>query len=110
MVFGILGGYLRYLAKAASKEGLIPEILIPETKKIETSSSDFLHVTLGELAQIFLSSLLATVVWFIISQGSNTNIYTLAAVSFSIGLVTKEIIGGIIRFVTGVVVLDKGVS
>lgn len=40
----------------------------------------------------FLALLLAAVVWFIISRGqTDFNIYGMAAINFSIGLVTTEI-------------------
>jgi hypothetical protein len=46
-----------------------------------------------EISEIALSGLLAVIVWFIISQGTiNTNVYTLGALSLSVGLVTREIV------------------
>ena len=76
--------------------------------RLEDTSSDFLETTYGELSHIFLAPLLAAVVWFIISQGETQfNIYGMAAISFSIGLVTKEIIQIIVKFMERVVPPEK---
>jgi hypothetical protein len=92
VMLGLIGGYLRYLSKAASKVYLEDTIKYFE----ENTSSDFAVVTQAELSEIALSPLLATVVWLLISQGQTTfSVYTLAAVSFSVGLVTREIMNAI---------------
>ena len=53
----------------------------------------FVHETFEEISEIILSGLLAIIVWFIISQGAlNANVYTLGAISLTVGLVTKEIV------------------
>ena len=60
------------------------------------------------MSHIFLAPLLAAVVWFIISQGETQfNIYGMAAISFSIGLVTKEIIQIIVKFMERIVPPEK---
>ena len=38
-------------------------------------------------------------VWLVLFQGGMTSIFTLAAVSFSVGLVTREVIQALIDFV-----------
>jgi hypothetical protein len=98
VLLGLAGGYLRYLSKAASKQYIHP----PEYIKPENNSQEFAVGTEAELSEIGLAPLLATVVWLLLSQGQTTpaNIYWLAAVSFSVGLVTREIIDGIKRLMT----------
>jgi hypothetical protein len=52
----------------------------------------FIHETYEEISEITLAGLLAVIVWFIISQGSVTsNIYTLGAISLTVGRVTEEV-------------------
>jgi hypothetical protein len=111
VIFGILGGYLRYLYKAASKEEK-REVGEGEGEGIgtvdETNSKIFMHVTLAEFAQVVLSALLAIVVWFILKQGDDAdNIFLLAAVSFTVGLITRDIIRGIIKFILKVIPAGK---
>jgi hypothetical protein len=139
IVLGIIGGYLRYLHKSASKEKIRIErnqknnseimddifrliaiskieevahdpILLDKLNQIKNSiattedskektSFEFKDNTFAELSHIFLAPLLAAVAWFIITQGNpETNVYLLAAVSFAIGLVTKDIINWIESF------------
>jgi hypothetical protein len=69
------------------------------TKKIAEKIQIFIHDTLGELANILLAPLLAMIVWFILIQANlSTNMYLIAAISASVGLLTDEIISGIISF------------
>ena len=98
VLLGLAGGYLRYLSKAASRQYVRP----PEYIKPEENSQEFAVGTQAELSEMALAPLLATVVWLLLSQGQTTtsNTYWLAAVSFSIGLVTREIIDGIKRAMT----------
>ena len=98
MSLGLLGGYLRYLSKAASKVYVRRESEhIPDEK----NSQYFAVGTEAELSEIALAPLLAIIVWLLLSQGQTTaNIYWLAAVSFSVGLITKEVMDSIKRFDT----------
>ncbi len=127
LILGLIGGYLRYLHKAASKEKVFSRVSIDKTKEknegeegikkeyikksgkpLEDTSSEFLETTYGELSNIFLAPLLAAVVWFIISQGqTDFNIYGMAAISFSIGLVTTEIIQLIVKFMERIIPAEK---
>lgn len=126
LILGFIGGYLRYLHKATSKEKVSPrESMVKEkendkvieteyTKKsvkpLESTSSEFQETTYGELSHIFLAPLLAAVVWFIISQGqTDFNIYGMAAISFSIGLVTTEIIQIIVKFMERIIPAEKNI-
>jgi hypothetical protein len=119
-ILGLVGGYLRYLQKTTSKEKIYEKKEKPiegtsteyqETKykkPIESTSLEFQETTYGELSNIFLAPLLAAVIWFIISQGETEfNIYGMAAISFSIGLVTKEIIQIIVKFMERIVPPEK---
>jgi hypothetical protein len=96
LTFGISGGFLRYLYKTAGKEyehNGSPPI---------NSATVFVHQTLGELANVLLSPLLAIAVWFILSQGdARTNVYIMAALSFIVGLITEEVIHSLILFAKG---------
>jgi hypothetical protein len=125
-ILGFIGGYLRYLHKAASKERVSPREPIVKGKEIdkgieteytkksvkplESTSSEFQETTYGELSHIFLAPLLAAVVWFIISRGqTDFNIYGMAAISFSIGLVTTEIIQIIVKFMERIIPAEKNI-
>jgi hypothetical protein len=100
VLLGLLGGYLRYLSKAASKSYPHQPERIPDEK----NSQEFAVRTEAELSEIALAPLLATIVWLLLSQGQPTaNIYWLAAVSFSVGLVTKEIMDSIKRLITRII-------
>ena len=98
-IFGILGGYLKYLYFIVKK---------PEHKKknteIQPNSNLVPHENLFEMLKqltfLFLSPLLAIAVWLVLRQGGVTSVLTLSAVSFVIGLVTDEAVSSLIRFVT----------
>jgi hypothetical protein len=92
-IFGIAGGYMRYLFSQADK---LPEI----RKKIgkNTKQEDLLgnpievfYLVLQDVAFLFLYPLLAIAVWLVLFQGGTTSVLTLTAVSFVSGLVTKEV-------------------
>jgi hypothetical protein len=107
-VFGILGGYLRYLYTTAypEKEENIPkkpEELLKQFDKAKDDTDQFLISTVKRLALIVLAPLLAIAVWFVVSgQGQTyTNVAILAALSLAIGLVTKEVVEGLISFAKG---------
>jgi hypothetical protein len=51
--------------------------------------------------------LLAIVVWFILQGDYADNIFLLAAVSFTVGLITRDIIRGIIKFILKVIPAGK---
>jgi hypothetical protein len=75
--------------------------LVPDESAPEDDSKAFAVATEAEISEIALAPLLAIVVWLLLSQGQTTaNIYWLAAVSFSIGLITKEIIESIKKLMT----------
>jgi hypothetical protein len=67
--------------------------LVPDESAPEDDSKAFAVATEAEISEIALAPLLAIVVWLLLSQGQTTaNIYWLAAVSFSIGLITKKLL------------------
>jgi hypothetical protein len=109
-VFGILGGYLRYLYSTAypEKKEDTPEkpadFPIPnQIAKVKDDTEQFLISTIKEIALIVLAPLLAIAIWFVVSgQGQTyTNIPILAALSLAIGLITKEVVDGLIKFAQG---------
>jgi hypothetical protein len=111
VVFGLIGGYLRYLYKTSRL--LIDEDLRKEKEDMKkylvdqgvTDATDLsqrliFYESLRDLALFFLSPILAVVVWFLFSQwepiaGSPT---VLAVFSFASGLVTTEIVNAISNF------------
>lgn len=99
-IFGILGGYLKYLYFIVKK----PDHNKKNTKLQSNSNlvpHENLNTMLKQLTFLFLSPLLAIAVWLVLRQGGVTSVLTLSAVSFVIGLVTDEAVSSLIRFVTG---------
>jgi|SRR5690242_979825 hypothetical protein len=106
---GVLGGYIRYLYKAASKIDVpiaASKIDVPIAARHQDDEHSmrprkFVHETFEEISEIMLSGLLAIIVWFILSQGTlNANVYTLGAISLSVGLLTREIVTLVKNFST----------
>jgi hypothetical protein len=89
IIFGISGGYLRFLYYTSSKG-----LQITEGER----SIPFFE-TLKDLSIMLLSPLLAIAVWLVLFQGGTTSMFTLAAISFTIGLVTREVVYALIGFV-----------
>jgi hypothetical protein len=87
IIFGIAGGYLRFLYFTSTKE------------REEKLQDEPFHESLKDLALFFLSPLLAVAVWLVLFQGGTTSNFTLAAVSFTIGLVTREVVEALTKFV-----------
>jgi hypothetical protein len=95
-IFGILGGYLRYLvSKADHKKNSDQrgQTVLPAKPIMGLNS------TLSDLLLLFLSPLLAIAVWLVLFQGGTTSPLTLAAVSFAVGLATRQATEGLIAFV-----------
>jgi hypothetical protein len=101
IVFGIAGGYLRYLWDTARLRQKIHDEMKNESQH-KVSRTWLFYVSLHDLALFILSPLLAVVVWFVLSESGATGLFTIAAVSFTVGLVTEEIIQTLIRFTTSV--------
>lgn len=99
VIFGIVGGYLRYLYKTSK---LVDKALQEEPREKERRKA--FYQSLEDLSLLFLSPLLAIAIWFVLSQwtptqeaGHSNNFYILATVSFTVGLVTNEIVQFLIR-------------
>jgi hypothetical protein len=101
IVFGIAGGYLRYLWDTARLREKMQEVMKKNTQHTIARTWLF-YVSLHDLALFLLAPLLAIVVWFVLSASGATGLLTIAAVSFTVGLVTEEIIQTLIRFTTSV--------
>jgi hypothetical protein len=101
IVFGIAGGYLRYLWDTARLRQKMHDEMKNEGQH-KVSRMCLFYVSLHDLALFILSPLLAVVVWFVLSESGATGLFTIAAVSFTVGLVTEEIIQTLIRFTTSV--------
>lgn len=79
-------------------DNLIVSYPVPSTKPYER-----LYKTLEDLSLLFLSPLLAIAVWLVLVQGGvqeTTGTPMLAAVSFTLGLVTDDVIKALIGFVS----------
>jgi hypothetical protein len=63
--------------------------------------------TIGELAEIVLSPFLAVAAWFLLSLAGTPNICTVAVVSFTVGLATKDIIERLINYTTSELKANK---
>jgi hypothetical protein len=87
VIFGIAGGYLRFLYYTSNKE-----------YKANTLEEPFFE-SLKDLALFLLAPLLAVAAWLLLYQAGTTSIFTLAVVSFTVGLVTREVVEGLISFV-----------
>jgi hypothetical protein len=122
MVFGLIGGYIRYLYKTSKLIDEVKEKINisksqsssnslndkynqnERTKSSQLESPDRLEVfyeSLKDIAFFSMAPLLAIAVYFLLFafglSGDNA-IYTQAVISFSIGLVTEDVIRTLIRF------------
>jgi hypothetical protein len=95
-IFGIAGGYLRYLYDTATNWK-------KELKELDGYNEDtqLFYRSLERLAIIFIAPLLAIAIWFILFQGGTTSNQTLAAVGIAVGLLMKEVVETITGFAGG---------
>jgi hypothetical protein len=109
IVFGLLGGYLRYLYGVRWMYGS-EKIEEKEWGDIGDDSrwNDFRH-SLRALSLFFIAPILAVAVWGLLFSGT-TNKFTIATVSFTIGLVTDEVILKLIEFTRSILKGIKGSS
>ena len=108
IVFGLIGGYLRYLYKTSRL--LTDEDLRKEREDVKKYLSAqgvsdagrrlIFFESLKDVALFFLAPILATVVWFLFSQWKpiEDSPTVLAVFSFASGLVTTEIVDKISEF------------
>jgi hypothetical protein len=100
LIFGIAGGYLRYLYKTSK---IYDEYKARSNISVQEEKDRiwlFYH-SLQDISLLFLSPLLAIAVWFLLSQAGiqgQESIYTIAVISFAIGLITEEVILALIKF------------
>ena len=117
IIFGVAGGYLRYLyglryLYASKKDGQQNFDSVDRSWgdiDINDNLSLFKH-SLRSLALFFLSPLLAVAVWFVLFQGGTTGKHAIAALSFTVGLVTEEAIQAIIVFARNILGGLKGAT
>ena len=119
VALGWLGGYLRYLHKTVSKIRILYEENNNEENKMELNTNLWLHrkrhetylskheynllplflySSFEELAEILLAPLLAIAVWLLMNIAGTVDIFTASLISFSVGLITKDVIYRIIEF------------
>jgi hypothetical protein len=105
IVFGLAGGYLRYLYgmryffSRLTKDDKFEHTDSQWGDLNITDNFSFIRHSLRSLSLFFLSPLIAVAVWFILFQGGTTGKWAIAAISFSLGLITEEVIQVIIGFV-----------
>jgi hypothetical protein len=107
VIFGIAGGYLRYLYEIAStwKEEIRDDDTFSDESK-DNKNNQTHHVkdsqlffrSLERLSIIFLSPLLSMAVWFILFEGGARSNYTLAAVAITVGILMNDIVARITKF------------
>jgi hypothetical protein len=97
-IFGIAGGYLRYLFSQAEKLTEIRKNRKTRQDNVIEDPYEVGYEILRDVALFFLSPLLAIAVWLALWQGGTTSPFTLAAVSFVTGLVTKEAQEALVKF------------
>lgn len=135
IIFGTLGGYLRFLyisSRPWLRDQLNEEIKLDPNittkkalwcevrKKLEEAyDGNFSSVrlrrllylkTLKDMVLLFLSPLLATVLYFILGQGginAENNFFTIAITSLTAGLFTDQIIGRLEDYVTNLIFPKK---
>jgi hypothetical protein len=105
IIFGIAGGYLRYLYDTAKnwKDDL-------KQRDGLTEDSHLFYSSLERLAIIFISPLLAIALWFVLFQGGTTSNYTLSAIGITVGLLMKEVVETITAFAKGIFKATKDKS
>ena len=103
VVFGIAGGYLRYLYKTATTVKLNSSELseTPSRSELVLSHMRVFHNSLEDLVLFILAPILAVALWFLLVELEISSVYTLALASFTAGLVTNEIINTLINVVNG---------
>jgi len=96
IIFGIAGGYLRYLYKTSKLKNNL-SIMVGE---MNNRNWRFYH-SLEDIALLFLAPLLAIGVWFLLDLAGikgQSAINTIAVTSLTIGLITEEVIQMLIKF------------
>lgn len=116
IVFGIIGGYLRYLYHTANfiknNRQLLEDKPVSDAEKRVNKIRNF-YQSLEDIALLFLAPLLAIAVYFLLTvfglEGGNS-IYTIAVISFTVGLVTEEVVQALIRFTTSKLKEEKPIQ
>jgi hypothetical protein len=124
IVFGLFGGYIRYLVKYLSRSN--DEDKGNESKSKKTNNQPYdknfpikketkseieeerrkkiFYESLHDIALFFLAPLLAMAVYFLLFalglSDDDNSIYTIAVISFTVGLVTENVIQRLIGFTT----------
>lgn len=116
VVFGLAGGYLRYLYTTFAEQTTTikshpqedespssPTTNVKTKEDYETIRLVVLYNSLRDLAFLFLSPLLAIASYFLLLQaGVNTsNLPTIAAVCFAVGLISKQVVERLEEFAGG---------
>jgi hypothetical protein len=101
IIFGIAGGYLRYLYEMSKLRNKQTDPSKKSNDNTQNERMNLFYRSLQDISLLFLSPLLAIAVWFLLSQAglnSTTATSTIAVVSFTVGLITEDVIHALIRF------------
>lgn len=105
IVFGVAGGYLRFLYKTAKnwnmhvqKDNTDDNMVNPLTKEKLNEQTLLFYKSFEDLILFILAPLLAVAVWLLLLEIEINSVYTITIASFTAGLVTYEIIQTMLRF------------
>jgi hypothetical protein len=112
IIFGLGGGYIRYLYKTSRliEEEKNKEVNKSNSKKSESADvgqefkynrRNVFYESLRDVALFSLAPILSVAVYFLLSAfglSGDNSIYTLAVISFTVGLVTEDVIQTLIKF------------
>lgn len=101
LVFGIAGGYLRYLYKTSKLYKDHKEYFAVDKDDVGSYRIWLFYHSLEDISLLFLSPLLAIAIWLLLVQAGMTGqeaLPTIAVISFSVGLVTEEVVQALINF------------
>jgi hypothetical protein len=101
LVFGIAGGYLRYLYKTSKIYKEYKEYFISGKDDVSSYRLWLFYHSLEDISLLFLAPLLAIAIWLLLIQAGMQGqeaLPTIAVISFSVGLVTEEVVQALINF------------
>ena len=123
VVFGLIGGYIRYLYKTSKLIDEVKDEIYksksknssnpPLDKNVENENAkdldlesektrrNIFYESLRDIALFFLAPILSVAVYFLLfafGLSGDNSIYTLAVICFTVGLVTEDVIQTLIRF------------
>jgi hypothetical protein len=101
LVFGIAGGYLRYLYKTSKLYQNYKEYFVSGKDDVRSYRLWLFYHSLEDISLLFLAPLLAIAIWLLLIQAGMQGqeaLPTIAVISFSVGLITEEVVQALINF------------